>query len=45
LVETFFQNIVAPSKQIIWFEYSGHDPLVEEAKKFNDIMINRIAKI
>ena len=45
LVETFFQNISAPSKQIIWFEYSGHNPLDEEAKKFNDIMINTIAKI
>jgi len=44
LVETFFQNISAPSKQIIWFEYSGHNPLDEEAKKFNDIMINTIAK-
>ena len=45
LVETFFQNISAPSKQIIWFEYSGHNPLDEEAKKFNDIMIKTIAKI
>ena len=45
LVETFFQNISAPSKQIIWFEYSGHGPLEEEAQKFNDIMINTIAKI
>ena len=45
LVETFFQNITAPSKQIIWFEYSGHNPQDEEAKKFNDIMINTIAKI
>lgn len=44
LVETFFQNISAPSKQIIWFEYSGHNPLDEEAKKFNDVMINTIAK-
>jgi len=44
LVETFFQNIAAPSKQIIWFEYSGHNPLDEEAKKFNDLMINTIAK-
>lgn len=45
LVETFFQNISAPSKQIIWFEHSGHGPLEEEAQKFNDIMINTIAKI
>jgi pimeloyl-ACP methyl ester carboxylesterase len=45
LVEYFLQNISAPSKQIIWFEYSGHNPLDEEAKKFNDIMINTIAKI
>jgi pimeloyl-ACP methyl ester carboxylesterase len=44
LVETLFQNISAPAKQIIWFEYSGHGPLEEEAKKFNDIMINTIAK-
>jgi len=45
LVETFFQNVSAPSKQIIWFENSGHSPLEEEAQKFNDIMINTIAKI
>lgn len=45
LVEIFYHKISAPSKQIIWFEYSGHNPLNEEAKKFNDIMINTIAKI
>lgn len=45
LVDTFFQNISAPSKRIIWFEYSGHNPLGEEAKKFNDVMINTISKI
>lgn len=45
LVETFFQNITAPSKHIIWFEYSGHNPLNEEAEKFNDVMINTIANI
>ncbi|HLP74847.1 MAG TPA: alpha/beta hydrolase [Bacteroidales bacterium] len=44
LIETFFKNISAPNKQIIWFEYSGHNPLDEEAKKFNDIMIKTIAK-
>ncbi len=44
LVEIFYHKISAPSKQIIWFEYSGHNPLNEEAKKFNDIMINTIGK-
>jgi pimeloyl-ACP methyl ester carboxylesterase len=44
LVDSFLHDVSAPLKQLIWFEYSGHNPLNEEAKKFNDIMINTIAK-
>ena len=37
-------NIETPGKEIFWFENWGHGSLEEEAGKFNDIMINKIAK-
>jgi pimeloyl-ACP methyl ester carboxylesterase len=35
---------VAPSKEIIWFENSGHEPLEEEAGKFNEVVMERIKR-
>ncbi|PKO10099.1 MAG: alpha/beta hydrolase [Chloroflexi bacterium HGW-Chloroflexi-2] len=38
--EDYFNQIDAPSKQLIFFEDSGHGMIWEEAAKFHDLMIN-----
>jgi pimeloyl-ACP methyl ester carboxylesterase len=38
--EDYFIQIDAPSKQLIFFEDSGHGMIWEEATKFHDLMIN-----
>jgi pimeloyl-ACP methyl ester carboxylesterase len=32
---TYFDALTAPSKQLIWFERSGHEPFIDEPTKFN----------
>lgn len=44
LSEEFLENLNAPKKEIIWFENSGHEPLEEEADKFNQAIIKRVVK-
>ncbi len=39
LVEKFYQNITAPKKQLIIFEYSAHMPQLEEYERFNKTII------
>jgi len=31
----YFDALTAPSKQLVWFEASGHEPFMDEAAKFN----------
>jgi pimeloyl-ACP methyl ester carboxylesterase len=31
----YFDRLRAPSKQLVWFEHSGHEPFVDEPMKFN----------
>ncbi len=38
----FLNNLACPKKEIVWFENSGHEPLVEEASIFNHRMLERI---
>ncbi len=38
----YFDVLTAPSKQLVWFEQSGHEPFVDEAAKFNAEMIERV---
>ncbi|MDO9088480.1 MAG: alpha/beta hydrolase [Anaerolineaceae bacterium] len=38
--EDYFNQIEAPSKQLVFFEDSGHGMIWEEANKFHDLMIN-----
>jgi pimeloyl-ACP methyl ester carboxylesterase len=38
----YFDALSAPSKQIVWFEHSGHEPFVDEPQKFNDVMIELV---
>jgi hypothetical protein len=33
----YFNMLTAPSKMLVWFEESGHEPFVDEADKFNGI--------
>jgi pimeloyl-ACP methyl ester carboxylesterase len=36
----FFNALAAPSKQIVWFNESGHEAFVDEPEKFNAAMIH-----
>ena len=38
----WFDALVAPSKELIWFEHSAHLPNFEGAARFDEIMIARI---
>ena len=31
----YFDALCAPSKRLVWFEESGHEPFVDEPAKFN----------
>lgn len=42
ITEEYVKKLSAPKKEIIWFENSGHEPLSEEAAKFNQVMIERV---
>jgi pimeloyl-ACP methyl ester carboxylesterase len=35
---TYFDALTAPSKKLVWFEHSGHEPFVDEPDKFNAVM-------
>lgn len=39
LIEKYFNHIVAPEKEIIWFEESAHFPHIEEPGKFAELAI------
>jgi pimeloyl-ACP methyl ester carboxylesterase len=34
----YIDVLTAPSKRLVWFEESGHEPFVDEAAKFNALM-------
>jgi pimeloyl-ACP methyl ester carboxylesterase len=34
----FFDAVKAPSKKLIWFEHSGHEPFLDEPRHFNEVM-------
>ncbi len=38
LAEEYFNELLAPKKQLIWFENSAHSPCFEEPEKFNRFM-------
>ena len=35
----FFEALDAPSKQLVWFDHSGHEMFVDEPEKFNATMV------
>jgi len=41
----FFDSLTAPSKELVWFEQSGHEPFVDEPAKFNAAMAERVRPV
>ena len=35
-IRRYFDALAASSKKLVWFEHSGHEPLVDEPATFND---------
>jgi proline iminopeptidase len=44
LAVDWFTRLQAPSKQLIWFERSGHTPHFEEAGRFQQVMVNTVLR-
>ena len=40
LAERYLNVLEAPRKQLIWFEHSGHNPMHEDAARFNALMVD-----
>ena len=38
----YFDALTAPSKKLVWFERSGHEPFVDERDKFNAAMAETV---
>jgi pimeloyl-ACP methyl ester carboxylesterase len=38
----FFDALAAPSKELVWFERSGHEAFVDEPEKFNSTMVELV---
>jgi pimeloyl-ACP methyl ester carboxylesterase len=38
----YFDALTAPSKKLVWFEHSGHEPFVDEPDKFNAAMTDLV---
>jgi pimeloyl-ACP methyl ester carboxylesterase len=41
----YFEKLTAPSKTLIWFETSGHEPFVDEPAKFNASMVELVRPV
>lgn len=41
----YFDVLTAPSKQLVWFEESGHEPFMDEPAKFNAAMTEFVRPI
>jgi pimeloyl-ACP methyl ester carboxylesterase len=41
----YFDALTAPSKQLVWFEDSGHEPFVDEPAKFNTAMAELVRPV
>jgi pimeloyl-ACP methyl ester carboxylesterase len=38
----YFDALSAPSKELLWFDQSGHEPFVDEPAKFNDAVVDMV---
>lgn len=45
LVEDYYQAIEAPYKELIWYEQSGHNPLIDEPELFKKNLKDRLSKV
>jgi pimeloyl-ACP methyl ester carboxylesterase len=41
----YFDALVGPSKRLVWFDESGHEPFVDEAAKFNASMVEFVRPV
>jgi pimeloyl-ACP methyl ester carboxylesterase len=41
----YFDILSAPSKTLVWFEESGHEPPAEEPAKFNSLMVELVRPV
>ena len=41
----YFDTLTAPSKRLVWFEESGHEPFVDEPAKFNAAMAELVRPV
>lgn len=41
----YFDALTAPSKRLVWFEESGHEPFVDEPAKFNRMMVELVRPV
>lgn len=41
----YFNALEAPSKTLVWFEESGHEPFVDEPEKFNASMVDLVRPV
>ena len=41
----YFAVLQAPSKTLMWFEESGHEPPTEEPEKFNSLMVEMVLPV
>ncbi len=41
----YFNVLTAPSKRLVWFEESGHEPFVDEPEKFNASMVELVRPV
>jgi pimeloyl-ACP methyl ester carboxylesterase len=44
LVEDWYAKIKAPYKELIWFEKSGHNPLVDEPERFKRLLVEKLSQ-
>ena len=41
----YFEALAAPSKKLVWFEQSGHEPFADEPAKFNSAMTELVRPV
>ncbi len=39
---TYFDTLTAPSKKVLWFDESGHEPFVDEPAEFNQAVVEMV---
>ena len=42
LVQSYFDSIQAPDKDLIWFEHSAHGPMAEEPQKYKKLLREKL---